>query len=142
MGVSINSDILNTFGLSKEFDVRSVSPLTLAYVGDAVFELIVRSLIVAGSDSNVTKYHKKCIQIVNASAQRQIFEKIRDNLSDSEMAVYKRGRNGKSYSMPKNASPADYRVATGFECLCGYLYLSNQSDRLLELLKNGLDSMI
>lgn len=142
MGISINSKLLETFELDKSFDLRSASPLTLAYIGDAIYELIVRSLLIAKTESNVTKYHKKCIQIVNAAAQRQVYEKIKDLLTDEEQAVYKRGRNGKSNTMPKNASPADYRVATGFECLCGFLYLSEQTDRLIELLKIGLDDLM
>lgn len=142
MGISLNSDILNAFGIDKSFDVKAAAPLTLAYIGDAIYEIVVRSVIIAKSDAQVTKLHKKTISLVNAGAQKQVFEVIKEELSEEEMAVFKRGRNAQSGSMPKNASPADYRVATGLEALCGYLYLSGQMDRLITLLNIGLKDMI
>lgn len=142
MGISLNSDILESFGINKSFDVKGAAPLTLAYIGDAIYEIIVRSVIIAKSDAAVTKLHKKTISLVNAAAQKQVYETISEKLTDEEIAVFKRGRNAQSGSMPKNASPADYRIATGFEALCGYLYLSGQETRLIELVKCGIEGLL
>lgn len=120
-------------------EAKAYSPLTLAYIGDAVYELIIRTIIVDQGNAPVNKLHKKSSSLVNAKAQAEIAIRIQKYLTDEEMAVYKRGRNAKSHTAAKNASITDYRMATGFEALTGYLYLNDQMKRLVELIKWGLE---
>ena len=126
------------FGLEDK-DIRTYSPLTLAYIGDAIYELIIRSVLVEKGNMQVNKLHQRASRLVKASAQSAIIEKLKDSLTEEEMAVYTRGRNAKSYTMAKNATMSDYRRATGFEALMGYLYLTEQWDRMLELIKTGIE---
>ncbi len=123
----------------EEHDLRTYSPLTLAYLGDAVYEVIIRTIVVSNGNTQVNKLHKKSSELVKAQAQATIIKGLMDILTEEEMGYYKRGRNAKSYTSAKNATIADYRMATGFEALVGYLYLSNQSDRMMDLIKKGLD---
>lgn len=129
--------IKDTFHL-KNLDPKSYSPLGLAYIGDGIYEIIVRTIVLSDGNMSVNKYHKKSSAMVKASAQAEFYKNIEEHLSDSEMAVFKRGRNAKSGSVAKNANVIDYRVATGVEALFGYLYLDGQGERLLELAKLGL----
>lgn len=110
------------------------SPLTLAFVGDAVYELYVRSCLMQYGSLSVNNLHKMAIRYVKASAQAKSFMKIEPLLTDEESEIYRRGRNAKSATVPKNADVTDYRIATGFEALLGYLYLSEKSERLYELM--------
>lgn len=119
-------------------DIRTYSPLTLAYIGDAIYELVIRTILVEKGNTQVNKLHQRASKLVKASAQSAIIEKLKPYLSDEEMGVFKRGRNAKSFTMAKNASMSDYRRATGFEALMGYLYLTEQWDRMLELIKIGI----
>lgn len=121
-------------------DICSYSPLTLAYIGDGVYELVVRSMIVTEANAPVNKLHKRSSELVKAETQAKMAFYLRDNdiLDEEEMRVLKRGRNAQSYSKAKNASVSDYRWATGFEALIGYLYLSNENDRMLEIITMGL----
>ena len=114
------------------------SPLTLAYIGDAIFDLLIRTYLVEQGNTQVNKLHKRASSYVKASAQKDILYAIQDELLPEELAVYKRGRNAKSYTTAKNASVGDYRVATGLEALFGYLYLSERYERILWLLRRGL----
>ncbi|MDR2648732.1 MAG: ribonuclease III [Clostridiales bacterium] len=109
------------------------SPLNLAYLGDAVFELMVRETLVAGSSENVCGLFRRAKAYVCASAQSQSYFRLFDRLSPSEQRVAKRGRNSKPGGKAKNASVMEYQHATGLEALFGYLYLSGKSDRLKEL---------
>lgn len=122
----------------KEQDVRAYSPLTLAYIGDAIYDLVIRSVVVERANRSANELHKKTIRYVKAEAQSAMITALIPELTPDEEAVYKRGRNAKSYTTAKNASVGDYRRATGFEALIGYLYLTNQTDRLLELVKKGI----
>ena len=126
-------------GIDKQ-DICSYSPLTLAYIGDGVYELVVRSMIVTEANAPVNKLHKKSSELVKAETQAKMAFYFRDNdlLSEEELRILKRGRNAQSYSKAKNASVSDYRWATGFEALIGYLYLSNENDRMLEIIAMGL----
>ncbi len=126
------------FELSKP-DVRGYSPLTLAYIGDAVYEIVIRTIIVEKGNAPVNKLHRKSSQLVKAEAQANMIKAIEEALTEDEHAVYKRGRNAKSHTVAKNAQMIDYRMATGFEALMGYLYLSEQYDRMIELVKMGLE---
>lgn len=119
-------------------DIRTYSPLTLAYIGDAIYELVIRTILVERGNTQVNKLHQRASRLVKASAQSAIIEKLKPYLSEAEMSVFKRGRNAKSFTMAKNASMSDYRRATGFEALMGYLYMTEQWDRMLELIKIGI----
>lgn len=111
---------------------KQLSPLVLAFLGDSVFELMVREKIVAEGNAPVGKLHHKAVHYVCAGAQAEAFRVIEPLLSEEEMAVFKRGRNAKSQP-PKNADPLEYRAATGLEALFGYLYAAEQHERTREL---------
>lgn len=121
-----------------EVDVRTYSPLTLAYIGDGIFDLIIRSVVVGKGNTKAATLHKRTSKIVKAETQAKLVEAIMDMLTEEEHDVFKRGRNAKSFTMAKNASMSDYRKATGFEALAGYLYVTDHFDRLVELTKEGL----
>ena len=123
----------------KEIGAQEYSPLVLAYVGDGIFEIIIRTIIVTQGNMQVDKLNKRASQICKASAQAAMAFAIAPLLTEEENAVYRRGRNAKSFTKAKNATMSDYRHATGLEALCGYLYLKGQTDRLLELLAKGLE---
>jgi len=139
-GLSFLSMIKKTFAV-KEVDVRAYSPLTLAYIGDAVYDVIIRTVVVERSNRPANELHKKTSSFVKAQTQAEMIEALQPFLSEEEEAVYKRGRNAKSYTSAKNATIGDYRKATGFEALVGYLYLQDRTERVLELVKNGLESI-
>ena len=122
----------------EDTDIRTYSPLTLAYIGDALYELVIRTILVEKGNTQVNKLHQRASKLVKASAQSEIIEKLKPYLTEEEMGIFKRGRNAKSFTMAKNASMSDYRRATGFEALMGYLYLTEQWDRMLELIKIGI----
>ncbi|MCL2619035.1 MAG: ribonuclease III [Defluviitaleaceae bacterium] len=110
------------------------SPLTLAYIGDAVFELLARTYVLRKHGNTQTaKLHKKTAAIVNAAAQSRAYFLLQEFLREDEMDVLKRGRNARSYTTAKNASVSDYRHATGVEALIGYLYVTGQHRRIEEL---------
>ena len=122
------------------FDPAELPPLTLAFVGDGVFDLVIRTMVVtAGKDRPVKKLHKEKADRVNAHAQAALAKVIAPLLTEEEAAILKRGRNTHSNTVPKNQSVTDYRLATGLEALCGYLYMKGEMTRLMELLKAGLD---
>ena len=122
----------------EDTDIRTYSPLTLAYIGDAIYELVIRTILVEKGNTQVNKLHQRASKLVKASAQSEIIEKLKPYLTEEEMGIFKRGRNAKSFTMAKNASMSDYRRATGFEALMGHLYLTEQWDRMLELIKIGI----
>lgn len=124
-----------------EVDIKEYSPLTLAYIGDSIYDLIIKSLVVNEGNRQVQKLHKETSMRVQASAQSKMMRAIQEHLTEEEHAVFKRGRNAKSVSPAKNQSITDYRRATGFEALMGYLYLKKEWKRMLELVKIGLESM-
>ena len=125
----------------EEVDINTYSPLTLAYIGDCVFDLIIKNLVISHGNKQVSKLHKETSSLVQASAQSLMMRKIQGQLTDEETSVYKRGRNAKSITPAKNQSITDYRRATGFEALLGYLYLQKEWKRMLDLVKIGLDSL-
>lgn len=124
----------------REVDVKEYSPLTLAYIGDCIYDLIIKTIVINEGNQQVQKLHKKTSGFVQASAQSKMMRIIQEHLTEEEHSVYKRGRNAKSVSPAKNQSVTDYRRATGFEALLGYLYLKKEWKRMLELVKMGLDS--
>ena len=125
----------------QEVDIREYSPLTLAYIGDSIYDLIIKSLVINRGNKQVQKLHKETSSLVQASAQSMMMRAMQEELTDEERAVYKRGRNAKSVSPAKNQSITDYRRASGFEALIGYLYLQEKWKRMLDLVKIGLDSL-
>lgn len=126
----------------KEIDAKQYSPLTLAFIGDAIYDMIVRTIIVEQANAPVNKLHKKVSSIVKASAQMELLHRIKSDFTEEEERIYKRGRNAKSFTAAKNASIGDYRVATGLEALMGYLYLTNQMERIIFLMKKGLETKL
>ncbi|EFU75740.1 Mini-ribonuclease 3 [Lachnoanaerobaculum saburreum] len=130
--------LLKPFNIERK-EATEFSPLVLAYIGDAVYELIIRSILVSMGNRPVNKLNRDATSLVKASAQSEIIKLISDSLSDKEYTVFKRGRNSSPHTMAKNASMTDYKYATGFEALIGFLYLDNRCDRALELIKLGVD---
>ncbi len=131
-----------TFQL-KEVEANNYSPLALAYIGDAVYEVIVRTKVMNHGSTQVNNMHKKSARLVNAGTQAEMIRRLLDDeeLTPEEVAVYKRGRNAKSGTTAKHATIADYRNATGFEALCGYLYLNGSLNRLVTLVGRGLEKI-
>ena len=130
--------LLKPFNIERK-EATEFSPLVLAYIGDAVYELIIRSILVSMGNRPVNKLNRDATSLVKAYAQSEIIKLISDSLSDKEYTVFKRGRNSSPHTMAKNASMTDYKYATGFEALIGFLYLDNRCDRALELIKLGVD---
>ncbi|WP_054742529.1 Mini-ribonuclease 3 [Cellulosilyticum ruminicola] len=138
MNKTIVEDLLEvTLGLMNH-KANSYSPLALAYIGDGVYEMFVRTYVINKGNAPVNKMHKASRELVRASAQAKIYYLIEDALTDAEMAVLKRGRNAKSISVPKNGDVTEYRHATGLEALIGYLYIDGQIERIKELIDLGL----
>lgn len=117
---------------------KELSPLVLAYIGDAVFELFSRLFVLSYGNMPVNMLNKKARDIVNAGAQAKMYFKIEEFLTEEEKSVFRRGRNAKSFTSPKNADLIDYRHATGLEAVFGYLYLSGRTERAVELFNLGI----
>ena len=135
------SDFLEYYKKSmglEPVDVRTYSPLVLAYIGDAVYELMIRSKVINHGSMQVNKMHKHSAALVKASAQAQLIKALQEELTEEELAAYKRGRNAKSATMAKHATMIDYRMATGLEALVGWLFLTEQYARLVGLVGRGL----
>lgn len=119
--------------VDKKVNPKQLSPLNLAFIGDCVYEMLVRETLVIDANRPVNDLHRESVKFVSAKAQTAAFEKIKDILTEDEMAVYKRGRNAKVGHSPKSATEGEYHCATGVEALFGYLYLTEQLDRIKEL---------
>ena len=137
MEKGINQSIKDKFGLS-DIPLNTYSPLTLAYIGDGIYDLVIRSIVVGRGNTRASQLHRQTSQLVKAHAQSKMMETLLPILTEEENQVYKRGRNAKSPTMAKNATMADYRKATGFEALMGYLYLQDRFERILELVDMAL----
>lgn len=122
-----------------EQTVRMMNPLKLAYVGDAIFESYIRTYLVNSTILTPHEMSKKAVLYVKASAQARLINGIREHLSEEEWTLVKRGRNQHTSSVPKNALLSDYRYATGFESLLGYLHLIGNEDRVIEIIKLGIE---
>lgn len=120
---------------------ESYSPLALAYIGDAVFDVIVRTIAVSRVNKQVNKYHRDVSKIVCATSQAKMITAVYDRLTEEEQLIYKRGRNANSYTKAKNASRSEYRKATGFEAVLGYLYLKEDFTRLTDLIHLSLEQL-
>ena len=127
------------FETNSQFDIREQSPLALAFVGDGVFELLVRSWLCAHGVAKSGDLHRATVRYVAAPAQAAFVERILPVLTPEELAYYKRGRNTHVHAVPKNATHAQYAMATGLEALCGALYLLGARDRINELFLLGME---
>ena len=140
----MNEDIFYIIGEDsdvKHGDVNAYSPLVLAYAGDAVHELYIRTLLLSRGNAPVHQLHKRSIAFVKAKAQSDTIHKLMELLTPEEQDIVRRGRNAKSGTIPKNADVTEYKYATGFETLLGYLYIKGDYTRLLELLKRSTEQM-
>ena len=131
--------IKEEYGLS-DVNPNELAPLILAHIGDAIYEVVIRTITLSKGNRAIEKVHKDATKYVNAKAQAEIIEKIQPLLTEEELNIYTRGRTAKSNTKAKNASITDYRKATGFEALMGYLYLLNKTDRMLNLIKEGINN--
>ena len=122
-------------------DIRTYSPLALAYIGDGIFDLVIRSIVVGKGNTKASQLHYRTSHIVKAKTQAEMMKVLEEILTPEEADIYRRGRNAKSPTMAKNATMSDYRNATGFEALMGYLYLKDEFERLVELVKTGVDEL-
>lgn len=134
--------ILST--VNEEFSLKDVrpneySPLSLAFIGDSVFDVVIKSIFVEKANCQVNKLQTKTSKIVRATSQALIADALKDVLSEEEANILRRGRNAKPYTKAKNASYGEYCKATGLEALVGYLYLKGETKRLVELIKIGLE---
>ncbi len=138
MAVSLNDYINEKFDITSK-DIRTYSPLTLAYIGDAVYDLVIRSVLVNRGNTAVNNLHKKASAIVKAPSQAAVAAAIMEELTEEEKDIYRRGRNSKPHTKAKNASTMEYLEATGLEAVIGFLYLKGDTDRALDLVKLGLE---
>ncbi|MCH5316213.1 MAG: ribonuclease III [Eubacterium sp.] len=119
--------------VDKEVNPKQLSPLNLAFIGDCIYEILVRETLVCDANRPVNDLHKESVKFVSATAQTEAFKKIENMLTDEETAIYKRGRNSKVGHSPKSATEGEYHCATGVEALFGYLYLKGDIERIKEL---------
>ncbi|MCI9336897.1 MAG: ribonuclease III [Lachnospiraceae bacterium] len=120
-------------------DIRSYSALSLAYIGDVVYDLVIRTVVVSRGNRAVNDMHRITVRYVSAGAQSKMVQALTDSFTEEEAAVYKRGKNAKPHTTAKNASVGDYLRATGFEAVIGYLYLTDRMERALYLIKKGIE---
>ena len=132
-GKASEESVLQTLNRDAMPDLQRISALGLAYIGDTVFDLLVRTMLLSEANEPVNKLNKKATALVNAESQSRMVEALQPHFTEEEAAVYRRGRNAKSATHAKNASIQDYRRATGLEAVFGYLYLSGRIERVEEL---------
>ncbi|MBE5841034.1 ribonuclease-3 family protein [Butyrivibrio hungatei DSM 14810] len=140
MAAGLNDYLNEQFNIKAQ-DIRTYSPLTLAYIGDAIFDVIIRSILVNKGNTAVNKLHTRASSIVKAPTQARIVAAVMDELTEDEKDIYRRGRNSKPHTKAKNATTMDYLEATGFEAVMGYLYLKNDMDRACALVKLGIEKL-
>ena len=136
-GIDLFAELKKEFDL-KEVDIRTYSPLSLAFIGDSVYDLVIRSYVTGNGNTSNNSLHNKTIKYVSAKAQARIADSLKDSFSEEEMTIYKRGKNAKPSSGAKNAGLSEYMKATGFEALIGYLYMRGKTDRMLEIIKDAV----
>ncbi len=143
-GLTIDSRAFEELGAGKtEVPLNQYSPLVLAYIGDAVYELFVRNHLVSRKNCPVQKLHKEAIRYVRAAAQAEIVTYWLEEgiLTEEEESVFRRGKNAHAHTIPKNANPAEYRKATAFEAVIGYLYLKGDMNRATKLMRGGVECL-
>ena len=138
--ISLEDSLDSVFGLSSK-DWKLYSPLTLAYLGDAVYEMVVRTICVKRTNMQTQKLHRKVTGYVSAKAQAKMMDALIGELTEEEESIYRRGRNSKPYTKAKNASMEEYLKATGFEALVGYLYLQKEYERMNALIAHGIEAL-
>lgn len=136
--ISLLGAIKREFGCGTP-DLRAYSPLTLAFVGDCIYDLLIRTLVVEQGSGAPGTIHRKKSDVVRASAQAACADALLGEFTEEEMAVYRRGRNAHPHTTAKNASVGDYHKATGLEALYGFLYLTDRMDRLLYLVRRSFE---
>lgn len=132
--------IKETFRL-PDINADQYSPLTLAYMGDCAYEIVIRTLLVHKGNTHVDRLNKRASNLAKAATQSQLIGAVMESLTEEEVTIYKRGRNAKSYTSAKNASINDYRRATGFEALIGWLYLKGDFKRMTEIIRLGFEAI-
>lgn len=130
---------INEIFSAKEVNPNEYSPLALAFIGDSVFDVVIKSVIVEEANCQVNKLQNRTSKIVRATSQALIADALKDELTEEEANILRRGRNAKPYTKAKNASYSEYCKATGLEALVGYLYLKGETERLVKLVKAGLE---
>lgn len=138
--ISLEDSLDSVFGLSSK-DWKLYSPLTLAYLGDAVYEMVIRTICVKRANMQTQKLHRKVTGYVSAKAQAKMMDALIGELTEEEEGIYRRGRNSKPYTKAKNASMEEYLKATGFEALVGYLYLQKEYERMNALIAHGIEAL-
>ena len=138
--ISLEDSLDTIFGLSSK-DWKLYSPLTLAYLGDAVYEMVIRTICVKRTNMQTQKLHRKVTGYVSAKAQAKMVDALLGELTEEEESIYRRGRNSKPYTKAKNASIEEYLKATGFEALIGYLYLQKEYERMNVLIAHGIEAL-
>ena len=138
--ISLEDSLDSVFGLSSK-DWKLYSPLTLAYLGDAVYEMVIRTICVKRTNMKTQKLHRKVTGYVSAKAQAKMMDALIGELTEEEESIYRRGRNSKPYTKAKNASMEEYLKATGFEALVGYLYLQKEYERMNALIAHGIEAL-
>lgn len=137
-GIALYAYIKERFG-EKDVDIRTYSPLTLAFIGDGVFDLVVRAYVVGRGNRQAHLLHKEKSGIVKAASQARMAELLYDSFTQKEREIYRRGKNAKPANTAKNATLTDYHKATGLEALCGYLFMTDETERLIELIQRGME---
>ncbi len=140
MEAGLNEYLNSEFDIESK-DIRTYSPLTLAYIGDAIFDVVIRSILVNKGNTAVNKLHQRASSIVKAPTQAKMAAALMENFTEEEADWYRRGRNSKPHTKAKNATTMDYLEATGFEAVVGYLYLTNDMDRICELVSLGIERL-
>lgn len=130
--------ILGEFEMG-EADLRTYSPLALAFLGDSVYSTVIRTLVTSRGSRQAEKLHNEASRLVSARAQAAVGDAIQPELTEEELAVYRRGLNSHPGHMAKNQTPEDYMKATALEALCAQLYMQNRQHRLLALIRAGLE---
>lgn len=133
-------EIKQQFNLGEQ-DVNAYSPLVLAYIGDVVYELIIRTILVERRGGTVQKLHREATWFVKAATQAKMAVFLQPYLTAEEEAVYRRGRNAKPHTVPKNADMSDYHKATGLEALMGYWYFTKQNEHMLDMISKAIEAV-
>ena len=133
----LNTQLREVFGIPEQ-EIQSYSPLTLAYLGDAVFEVVVRTVLLEEKSGSNGALFAHSLPYVSAVGQAKMAEGLLPLLTEEELAVYRRGKNAKPEHGAKNASAQEYHKATGLEALIGTLYLEGKTERILELIREGM----
>ncbi|MCR4568616.1 MAG: ribonuclease III [Pseudobutyrivibrio sp.] len=140
MEANLNEYLNSKFDIEPK-DIRTYSPLTLAYMGDAIFDVVIRSILVNKGNTAVNKLHNRASSVVKAGTQAKMAAALLDYFTEAEADWYRRGRNSKPHTKAKNASTMDYLEATGFEAVIGYLYLTGDVNRICELINRGINAI-